>query len=157
MSNAASIHDLARSLAQNTSHDAFAPALSAQQWDTLGNYLQPFDLAAGERLIDQDGTDRTLFFLEHGALSVHALNSRGQVRLAILSAGSVVGEGAFFSRLPRAANVQATGACRVWRLTPIRFTEMTQRQPDLALALALALGAVVARRLGDKAKRIAVT
>ena len=43
-----SIQDLCRAIAQNTSYDAFAPALNAQQWETVAAYLQPFDLAAGQ-------------------------------------------------------------------------------------------------------------
>ena len=151
------IHALARSIAQNKSHDAFAPALSPAQWEVLGSYLQPFELAAGQPLIEQGGTDHTLYFVEHGALSVHALDGRDRVRLAILNAGSVVGEGAFFSRLPRSADVLATGACRLWRLTPIRFAELSQRQPALALEFSLALGTVLARRMADPARRIAIT
>jgi CRP/FNR family cyclic AMP-dependent transcriptional regulator len=151
------IQDLCRAVAQNTSYDAFAPMLNAQQWETLASYLQPFDLAAGQVLIDQGANDRTLFFIESGALSVHLIGSQGQMRLAILNPGSVVGEGAFFSRLPRSANVVATGAARVWRLTPIRFQEMANRQPTLALELTLGLGAVIAKRMVNKPKRVAVT
>ncbi|VTU41363.1 Acetyltransferase Pat [Variovorax sp. PBS-H4] len=152
-----SIQDLCRSVAQNTSYDAFVPALNAQQWETLAGYLQPFDLAAGQVLIDQGANDRTLFFIERGALSVHLIGSEGQMRLAILNPGSVVGEGSFFSRLPRSANVVATGAARVWRLTAIRFAEMSNRQPALALELTMALGAVIAKRMVNKPKRVAVT
>lgn len=151
------IQDLCRSMAQNTSYDAFAPALNPQQWELLGSYMQAFDLAAGQPLIDQGAQDRTIFFIESGALSVHVLGSSGQLQLAILNPGSVVGEGAFFSRLPRSANVVATGACRIWRLTPIRFAEMANRQPAVALELALALGAVIAKRMVNKPKRVAVT
>lgn len=151
------IQNLCRSMAQNTSCDAFAPTLSPQQWDLLGSYMQTFDLAAGQTLIDKGAKDRTLFFIESGALSVHVLGSSGQLQLAILNPGSVVGEGAFFSRLPRLANVVATGACRIWRLTPIRFAEMANRQPAVALELTLALGAVIARRMVNKPKRVAVT
>ena len=152
-----SIQELCRAVAQNTSYDAFVPAFNAQQWETFGSYLQPFDLAAGQVLIDQGAHDRTLFFIERGALSVHMLGSQGQMRLAILNPGSVVGEGAFFSRLPRSANVVATLAARVWRLTAIRFAEMSNRQPALALELAMALGAVIAKRMVNKPKRVAVT
>ena len=151
------IQDLCRSVAQNTSYDAFAPALNPQQWGLLGSYMQVFDLAAGQTLIDHGAQDRTIFFIESGALSVHVLGDGGQLQLAILNPGSVVGEGAFFSRLPRSANVVATGACRIWRLTPIRFAEMANRQPALALALTLALGAVIAKRMVNKPKRVAVT
>jgi CRP/FNR family cyclic AMP-dependent transcriptional regulator len=151
------IQDLCRAVAQNTSYDAFAPALNPQQWETLASYLQPFDLAAGQVLIDQGATDRTLFFIESGALSVHLIGDKGQMKLAILNPGSVVGEGAFFSRTPRSANVVATGSARVWRLTAIRFAEMSNRQPNLALELVLGLGAVIAKRMVNRPKRVAVT
>jgi CRP-like cAMP-binding protein len=91
-----SIQDLCRAIAQNTSYDAFAPALNAQQWETVAGYLQPFDLAAGQVLIDQGAQDRTVFMIESGALSVHLIGDSGQMQLAILNPGSVVGEGSFF-------------------------------------------------------------
>jgi len=152
-----SIQDLCRAISQNTSYDAFAPALNAQQWETVAGYLQPFDLAAGQVLIDQGTQDRTVFFIESGALSVHLIGDKGQMQLAILNPGSVVGEGSFFSRAPRSANVVATGAARVWRLSAIRFAELSNRQPNLALELTLGLGAVIARRMVNKPKRVAVT
>jgi CRP-like cAMP-binding protein len=151
------VQDLCRAVTQNTSYDAFAPTLTPQQWETLGGYLQPVDLAAGQVLIDQGSHDRTVFFIESGALSVHLIGDKGQMQLAILNPGSVVGEGSFFSRAPRSANVVATGAARVWRMTPIRFAEMSNRQPNLALELALAFGSVIARRMVNKPKRVAVT
>ena len=119
------IQELCRAIAQNTSYDAFAPSYGAQQWELFASYLQPYDLTVGQVLIDQGAHDRTLFFIESGALSVHLIAENGQMQLAILNPGSVVGEGSFFSRLPRSANVVATGACRVWRLTAIRFAAAT--------------------------------
>jgi CRP/FNR family transcriptional regulator, cyclic AMP receptor protein len=151
------IQALCRAVAQNTSYDAFAPSFNAPQWELLASYLQPFDLAAGQVLIDQGAHDRTLFFIESGALSVHLIAENGQMQLAILNPGSVVGEGSFFSRLPRSANVVATGGCRVWRMTPARFAEMANRQPSLALEFTLALGRVIARRMVNRPKRVAVT
>ena len=151
------IQGLCRAIAQNTSYDAFAPMFNLEQWETVSTFLEPFDLAAGQVLIDQGASDRTLFFIESGALSVHVIGESGQMRLAILNPGSVVGEGAFFSRLPRSANVVATGAARVWRLTALRFAEMSNRQPSLALGLTLALGAVIAKRMVNGSKRVAVT
>ncbi|RYF33195.1 MAG: cyclic nucleotide-binding domain-containing protein [Comamonadaceae bacterium] len=151
------IQNLCNAIAQNTSYDAFAPVLTQPQWEMLGGYLQVIDLAPGQVIIDQGTQDRTLFFLESGALSVHVIGDKGQMQLAILNPGSVVGEGAFFSRLPRSAHVAATGAARVWRMTPIRFAEMSNRQPALALELVMALGGVIAKRMVNKPKRVAVT
>ena len=151
------IQDLCRAVAQNTSYDAFAPALSPQQWDLLAAYMVPNDLSAGEVLISQGSHDRTLFFIESGALSVHLIGDKGQMQLAILNPGSVVGEGSFFSRLPRSANVVATGSARVWRMTPIRFAELANRQPSVALELIMTLGGVIAKRMVNRPKRVAVT
>ncbi len=157
MSSVASIADLAQSVTQNTGYDSFAPSLTSQQWEMVGSYLQHFELAAGEVLITRGAPDRTVYFVESGSLSVHLLDEHGRVQLAILNPGSVVGEGAFFSHLPRSANVVATGACRMWRMTPIRFSEMANRQPNLALEITLALGAVIAKRMVKRPRRVAVT
>ncbi|RYF40794.1 MAG: cyclic nucleotide-binding domain-containing protein [Comamonadaceae bacterium] len=151
------IQNLCNAIAQNTSYDAFAPVFTQPQWEMLAGYLQVIDLAPGQVVIDQGAQDRSLFFLESGALSVHVIGDKGQMQLAILNPGSVVGEGAFFSRLPRSAHVAATGPARVWRMTPIRFAEMSNRQPNLALELVMALGGVIAKRMVNKPKRVAVT
>ena len=151
------IQALCRAITHNTSYDAFAPALTGQQWELLGEYMQGFDLPTGHVLISQGAMDRTLFFIEAGTLSVHLTGSKGEMQLAILNPGSVVGEGSFFSRSPRSANVLAIGAARVWRLTPVRFAEMSNRQPNLALEIVLALGGVIAKRMVDRLKRVAVT
>ena len=137
--------------------DAFNPSLTTAQWEILSNYLQPFAVQNNQVLIQQGGKDRTLHLLEDGSLTVHHEDSKGRLRLAVVGPGSAVGEGAFFTREARNATVQAASACKVWRLPPIRFTELSNRQPTIALELALALGSLVARRLVNKPKRAAVT
>ena len=151
------VQGLVRAIAQNHSNDSFQPSLTATQWDILGSYLQPFAVSSGQVLIEQNSTDRTLYLIETGSLSVHYEDSKGRVRLAMVGPGSVVGEGAFFTRQPRSATVQAAVPGKLWCLTPIRFTELSNRQPNLALELAMALGALVSRRLVNKPKRPAVT
>ena len=58
-------------------------------------------------------------------------NTATQVR-AMLE--SVVGEGGFFSHRPRSATVQAAAPSRLWALPALRFTELSNRQPAIALA-----------------------
>jgi CRP-like cAMP-binding protein len=84
-------------------------------------------------------------------------DEKKRLRLATGEAGSAVGEGAFFTRLPRNATVQAASASKIWSLSPIRFTELSNRQPQMALEMSLALGSLVSRRLGNRPKRVAVT
>jgi CRP-like cAMP-binding protein len=151
------VQGLIKAVGHNHSIDAFSPALTAPQWELLSAYLQPFALAQGQVLIEQNATDRTLYVVESGALSVHFEDKKGRVRLAIVGAGSAVGEGSFFTRNPRAATVQASSPCKLWCLTAIRFSELSNRHPEVALEIAMGLGSLVARRLVNKPKRVAVT
>ena len=151
------IHGLMQAAAHNHSPDAFQPNLSPSQWELLGSYLQPFSMKQSQVLIEQNATDRTVYFVEEGTLTVHYEDDKGRLRLASVGPGSAVGEGAFFSRQPRNATVQAATPARVWSLPPIRFTELSNRQPALALEVAMALGALVSRRLANRPKRVAVT
>lgn len=151
------INGLIQAIAHNHSTDRLNLALTPVQWDIVASYLQPFSLAQGQILIEQGSLDRTLYLLEAGTLSVHYEDEKGRVRLAIVGPGSAVGEGSFFSHLPRTATVQAASVAKVWCMTPLRFTELANRQPVLALEIAMGLGTVLARRLVNKPKRVAVT
>ena len=151
------VHGLVHAIAQNQSMDAFHPNLTANQWELLGTYLQPFAVRQGQVVIEQNASDRTVYFVESGQLTVHYEDDRKRLRLATVESGSAVGEGAFFTRQPRNATVQAATAAKLWSLSPIRFTELTNRQPQLALEIALALGSLVSRRLANRPKRVAVT
>jgi len=151
------VQGLVKVIAENQSSDVFAPNLTPSQWDTLGSYLQPFAVTAGQVLIEQGAEDRTLYLIETGSLTVHYEDHKGRVRLAAVGPGSVVGEGAFFSRQPRSATVQAAATSKIWSMTPLRFSELSKRQPDLALEIAMALGALVSRRLANRPRRVAVT
>ncbi|RYF33771.1 MAG: cyclic nucleotide-binding domain-containing protein, partial [Comamonadaceae bacterium] len=127
------LHALIEATACNDSPDVFRPALRMQQWMLFGPYLQPLAAASGHVLIRQGGTDRTVYFVESGSLSVHFEDETRRIRIAAIHAGSAVGEGAFFSRQPRTATVQSAEPCRLWALTPLRFTELSNRQPEIAL------------------------
>ncbi len=151
------VQGLIQAVTHNHSSDGFAPAFTPAQWDVLASYMQPFALMASQVLIQQGSLDRTLYLVESGSLSVHYEDDKGRVRLAIVGPGSAVGEGAFFTRMPRNATVQAAGPSKIWSLTPIRYAELANRHPAVALELSMALGALVSRRLMNKPRRVAVT
>lgn len=131
--------------------------LTNAQWEILAPYLAPTNLGASQVLFQQGSQERTLFFVESGSLSVHFEDEQQRIRLAIVGPGSIVGEGAFFSHRPRSATVQAVSATRLWGLPSIRFTELCNRQPAVAVALAMAAGSVLAKRLGNRKRRVATT
>ena len=148
---------LLSAIAQADADDSMSNPLTPAQWDTVSAYLQPYAVPAGHVLFSQGATDRTLYLVESGSLSVHYQDEKERLRLAIVGPGSVVGEGAFFSMRPRSATVQASAPTKLWTLTALRFTELTNRQPAIALGLAMAAGAVLAKRLGIRRRRVAAT
>lgn len=148
---------LLSAIAQADADDSMSNPLTPAQWETVSAYLQPYAVPAGHVLFSQGATDRTLYLVESGSLSVHYQDEKERLRLAIVGPGSVVGEGAFFSMRPRSATVQASAPTKLWTLTALRFTELTNRQPAIALGLAMAAGAVLAKRLGNRRRRVAAT
>lgn len=148
---------LLNAIAQASAEDSMTNPLTPAQWETLSAYLQPYALPAGHVLFSQGASDRTLYLVESGSLSVHYQDEKERLRLAIVGPGSVVGEGAFFSMRPRSATVQGGVPTKLWSLTALRFTELSNRQPAIALGLAMAAGAVLAKRLGNRRRRVAAT
>lgn len=151
------LEGLIAAIQQASEEDGLNLALAPARWALVGPYLQPLELGSGQILFDQGSSDRSLYLVESGSLSVHYQDMKQRVRLAIVGSGSVVGEGAFFSHRSRSATVQANGPSRLWGLTPLRFAELSNRQPAVALALVMAVGAVLAKRLANRRLRVAAT
>ncbi len=155
--NTPSIKGLVEAVGRNTVEDALAKSMTVAQWEAMAPFMQTFTLAPSQMLIAQGSLDRTLYFLESGSLSVHFEDGNGKVHLAIVNAGAAVGEGGFFSHTPRNATVQAVSECKLWNLTYIKYSEMSQKLPRVALALAMGLGAILTKRMTDRRKRVSIT
>ncbi len=153
----AQLMGLVQAISQAATEDSMGNMLSQQQWDSLLPYLRPMELPAGQVLFAQGTMERTLYLVESGSLTVHYEDEQQRVRLAIVGPGSVVGEGAFFSHRPRSATVQAGASTKLWNLTAIRFAEFANRHPAVALQLVMAIGAVQAKRLSNRRRRVAST
>ena len=151
------IQTLAQAVGNCDASDALPCQLSLPHWATLGSFMQPFPMSKGQILIEQGARDRTLYFIESGDLSAHSEDEHANIHMARVGAGTVLGEGSFFTRQPRRATVYASGPCKMWCLTPIRFKDLSQHHSPIALELTLAMGSVMAKRLSIAPKRAAVT
>ena len=151
------IHGLAQAIAQSTASDALRCQFNQPHWDILSGYMQPFALTNGQVLMEQGALDRTVYFVECGTLSVHYQDEKSRIRMALVGAGTVLGEGAFFSHAPRSATVQASSVSKLWSLSPMRFLELANRHSTIALDLTMAMAGVMAKRLYSRSKRVAVT
>lgn len=152
-----SVDGLISAISHNTEDGVLARFLGSQSWYIVGDYLHQRKFPRGHVLISQGATDRSLFFLEAGSLKVDVKTDAGFMQLAILGPGSVVGEGSFFSHLSRNASVLAYSDCTVWELSPADFEALGKKFPEVALSLSMALSAVLATRMLNVSRRIAVT
>lgn len=142
------IDELVQVVKSLNSDDAFRARLNPLQWRTLGAYLAPYEVRAGDLLIRQDEVDRTAYFLGRGSLSVYRSGSgSGARRVGLLRVGSLVGETGLFSDQAHTANVEAMTPSTVWALHLPRFEELASRAPAIAIELLRASGAVMAARM----------
>jgi CRP/FNR family cyclic AMP-dependent transcriptional regulator len=140
--------DLVQAIQTLNADDAFRARLTLDQWRSIATYLTKHEVRAGDLLIKQGDTDRSLYFLGTGTLQVFVTGGPpGSSRIAILRSGSVVGEPGLFGDGLRMANVEAMTPCTVWALRGPRLEELSQRSPALALELLRAAGGVMATRM----------
>jgi CRP-like cAMP-binding protein len=153
----AEVNGLISAISHNTEDGVLARFLGAQSWYIVADHLHPQKVQRGHVLISQGAQDRNLYFLESGNLKVDVKTDTGLVQLAILGPGTVVGEGSFFSHLVRNASVTAYSDCKVWAFSPADFEALAKKYPNVALSLSMALGAIIATRMLNVSRRIAVT
>ena len=148
---------LVAAIARSAPDGGLGRFLESFRWSVLSTFVRPLNQQRGHLLIAQGDKDRKLYFLESGSLKVDIRTESGLLQLALLGPGSVVGEGSFFSHYARSASVSAYSDCTVWEMTPQDFAQLSRQHPNVALALSMALGAVMASRMLDLSQRIAVT
>ena len=142
------VNELVQAIQTLNAEDAFRARLTPEHWKILGPYLTRHEIRSGDLLIKQGDTDRSLYFLSQGTLQVFVTGGvPGSSKIAILRAGSIVGEPGLFIDGPRMANVEAMTPCVVWALRGPRLEELAMRLPAIALELLRAAGGVMAIRM----------
>jgi CRP/FNR family transcriptional regulator, cyclic AMP receptor protein len=152
-----SVIKLAASIQASQEFDAMRLTLRLADWNIFAEHLQAFPVEVGQAVIRQGVAELMVYIIESGILGVSREDVNGRVELASVGAGSVVGEGAFFSRMPRNATVYAKTRCVLWGLSPMRYAELAHKHPSIALSFVMALGSVVTRRMSNQPKRVTVT
>jgi CRP/FNR family cyclic AMP-dependent transcriptional regulator len=120
-----------------------------EDWQQLFRFTSTRRVMAGDALIRRGEPDRTLYFVLHGDLEVIVNSGDGLTmgRVALVGAGSVLGELAFFDGGPRSAGAWAVDDCEVAAMAPDQYTAFEQSSPTLARELLFALGRILAIRL----------
>ena len=125
------------------------PNWDNDDWKQLFRFTSTRRVSTGEALIRRGEPGRTLYFVLNGQLEVIAHSGDGLSlgRVAVVSAGSVLGEQAFFDAGPRSAGAWAVEDCEVAAMTLDQYAAFEKSSPARARDLLFALGRILAMRL----------
>ncbi|MBN18584.1 MAG: hypothetical protein CL758_03790 [Chloroflexi bacterium] len=122
--------------------------------DELKEFLNNFSNAgemhefpANETLISPGVIDSTVYIIFEGEVKVFIPLSDEWIPVALLTAGSVIGDMAFFSGNPRNALVKTELPCKVFSLTRESFDKFSLENPSVAKSFIWRLGRIVVHRL----------
>jgi len=126
----------------------FMPERSPAQWDRLLAFVERRGFRVGEHVIKRGDVDRALYVVVDGSLETRVTEGRSNKGVAIsFPTGSVIGEIGFFDGRARTATVTAVTDGAMLRLSFEAFQALAVSEPDLAQAMLLDLGRILAIRL----------
>jgi CRP/FNR family transcriptional regulator, cyclic AMP receptor protein len=124
------------------------PQWQEADWETFLSHAHPLSVARGKVLIQEEASERVIYFVSSGLLEVTSvMSSQSMGTLAKVHPGSVVGELSFFDGRPRSAKVWAVADSELYRLDYDAFLQYADAHPHQACDLLMAIGRVVALRL----------
>lgn len=116
--------------------------LTDEDLDWVAGGCEACELAAGEVVAAEGDEGDAMYVIADGRLEVVKRQGLGEVPLARLGAGEIVGEMAVLERAPRNATVRALGPARVIRVGRDVVTELVRTRPSAAISM---LGTVTGR------------
>jgi CRP-like cAMP-binding protein len=124
------------------------PQWREADWAMFLSHAQPLRVARGKVLIQEDASERVIYFVSSGLLEVTSvMSSQSMGTLAKVHPGSVVGELSFFDGRPRSAKVWSVADSELHRLDYDAFLRYADAHPRQACDLLMGIGRVVALRL----------
>ena len=112
----------------------------------------------GEIILKEGDTDRNLFFLARGSVSVriHLPESDRYKRLITYSSGVTFGEMAFLDGSPRSADVWSDEDSETYLLSPDEFTVLRDETPHIAVKLIRNIALEISDRLRIRTNEVRV-
>jgi sigma-B regulation protein RsbU (phosphoserine phosphatase) len=119
--------------------------LSAATIKHLLELGQPVDIGAQEVLVRQGDRSDCAYLILDGDLEVHVNTAYGEVLLARVSKGALIGEIGVFADLPRNATVRARGSVRALRLERAHLLDAGDTDSALLRSVISRLGGQIGR------------
>jgi len=131
------------------------PQWQRADWENFLSHARRLNVAPGKVLIQEDASERVIYFVASGVLEVTSvLSGQSLGTIARVHPGSVVGELSFFDGRPRSAKVWAVADSELYRLDFDAFQQYANAQPRQACDLLMAIGRVIASRLRRTQARV---
>ena len=130
---------------ENSADLLFLPEATASDWAAIFSHAEVRRIGAGLALVQAGEQDRALYLLTEGTVGVRLPRDEGAFKL--IDAPSVLGELAFFDGNPRSATLDAVTDVEVVRLDDAGFARLSAEAPELAHAMLVDLGRILALRL----------
>jgi hypothetical protein len=121
--------------------------LGSENLDRLRSFAQAIAATPGQMLLRRGQGESDLYLILEGAVEVSEIRRGGREVLATLGAGQIFGEGGFFARTPRSADVTAIVATKLLMLAPAAFDLLGRQHPDAAIQVLQALGRTLCLRV----------
>lgn len=121
--------------------------LDQAEWDTFVGFAERLRFAAGASIVEAGETGRAIYIVESGQVGGEVMVGGKARPTAVMGAGAVFGEVAFFDGAPRSASLRALADVELLVLPFAAFERLAVWHPRLARELLLDLGRVVAKRL----------
>jgi MFS superfamily sulfate permease-like transporter len=122
----------------------------------IGAWLRRAEYRAGEVVIRQGDTDRSLYIVANGTTTVRvaAAGTDRQVRLASYARGTIFGEMALLDRQPRSATVTADNDVVCYVLSEAAFQALIAQRPAIAVRLLANMARELSMRLRHATRMI---
>ncbi len=114
--------------------------LSPSAIEQLLKLGQPVDIGPGEVLVRQGDHSDCAFLILDGELEVCVATAYGEVPLAFVSRGVLIGEIGVFAELPRTATVRARDGARALRFERAHLQQAGDNEPALLRSIIARLG-----------------
>jgi len=121
--------------------------LGAENLERLRSFAQPVAANPGQLLLRKGQGEYELYLIIDGAVEISESVRRHREVLATLGAGQIFGEGGFFARTPRSADVTAIAPTQLLALAPAAFDLLGREHPAAAIQVLQALGRALCLRV----------
>jgi hypothetical protein len=140
--------------AQFLSRTPLFAKLSPQECSILAAYCENKTVDAGQVVFAEGDFGDAMYIVRQGAINIFKKDLLGDVRIAEIRPGGLVGEMALVDGKPRSANVRASEASRLLSLSRASYGELKKTHPQVATKFQDELLLLISSRLRQTTEKL---